>query len=396
MINQNVLDALDDDFVFKSQSNCVDGDGDGDGDDDGVLGPDSEFDSDVELLTQFVEHWISVSLKDPSTRNLAKTLNCHHCFKRSCQKKSPKCRYHFPRFPSLKTIIAIPSKVKFPDEEVRVTEVQKSKALKQKVKNILEDKNAMSALCQPDEQSIEDYVEWLRLAQLVDFIKECKLNPKDNEPKLVDEAFVNRYNQFVRDIRAKLLSSDNMGWEVFSQEGLESFGLGSQDNYQIVLNTLLQNIITKSEINFEDFQDFRMLDRFKKYCIGKVETFDMDKLARNRLFSLLKAAGLCENGCSEECSKDCLDDQLTRYEEALHISERGYEVILKRDIDEIMINNFNPEWIKAWDSNMDIQLCLDYYAVICYITDYYMKDESGTIDFIKDALKNDESGNLKK
>ena len=45
---------------------------------------------------------------------------------------------------------------------------------------------------------------------------------------------------------------------------------------------------------------------------------------------------------------------------------------------------------------MDIQLCLDYYAVICYITDYYMKDESGTIDFIKDALKNDESGNLKK
>ena len=89
---------------------------------------------------------------------------------------------------------------------------------------------------------------------------------------------------------------------------------------------------------------------------------------------------MCENGCSEECSKDCLDDKLTRYEEALHISERGYEVILKWDIDEIMINNFNPEWIKAWDSNMDIQLCLDYYAVICYITDYYMKDESGTID----------------
>ena len=120
-------------FPNLPQSNCVDGDGDGDGDDDGVLGPDSEFDSDVELLTQFVEHWISVSLKDPSTRNLAKTLNCHHCFKRSCQKKSPKCRYHFPRFPSLKTIIAIPSKVKFPDEEVRLTEVQKSKALKQKV-----------------------------------------------------------------------------------------------------------------------------------------------------------------------------------------------------------------------------------------------------------------------
>ena len=48
----------------------------------------------------------------------------------------------------------------------------------------------MSALCQPDEQLIEEYVEWVRLSQLVDFIKECKVNPKDNEPKLVDEVFV--------------------------------------------------------------------------------------------------------------------------------------------------------------------------------------------------------------
>ena len=126
-----------------------------------------------------------------------------------------------------------------------------------------------------------------------------------------------------------------------------------------------------------------------------MQTFDIDKLTKNRLLSLLRAAGLCENDCSEDCSKECGDNQLFCYEEALHVSERGYEVILKRDIDEIMINNYNSEWIRAWDSNMDIQLCLDYYAVICYITDYYMKDESGTIDFIKDALKNDESGNLR-
>ena len=109
-------------------------------------------------MANFFEHWISVSLKDPSTRNLAKTLNCHHCFKRSCHKKSPKCRYFFPRFPSLKTIIAVPAKVRFPDEDLRIAEVQKCKALKLKVQNILEYKSAMSALSQPDEQLIEEYV----------------------------------------------------------------------------------------------------------------------------------------------------------------------------------------------------------------------------------------------
>ena len=75
----------------------------------------------------------------------------------------------------------------------------------------------------------------------------------------------------------------------------------------------------------------------KQYCIGKVETFDINELAKNRLLSLLRAAGLCENDCSEECSKECSDNQLFRSEEALHVSERGYEVILMRDIDEIMI-----------------------------------------------------------
>ena len=168
-------------------------------------------------------------------------------------------------FQSLKTIIAVPAKVRFPDENLRVAEVQKCKALKLKVKNILEDKNAMSALCQPDEQLIEEYVEWVRLSQLVDFIKECKVNPKDNEPKLVDEVFVQRYNTFVREIRARLLlHSDDMFWEVFTQEGLESVGFSSQNNYRIILTDLLQKLLPKTEINIDDFDDFGMLDKFKQ------------------------------------------------------------------------------------------------------------------------------------
>lgn len=60
-----------------------------------------------------------------------------------------------------------------------------------------------------------------------------------------------------------------------------------------------------------------------------------------------------------------------------------------------MINNYNPEWIKAWNANMDMQICLDYYAVITYITDYYMKDESGTIEHIRKALESEGNDSLR-
>lgn len=34
---------------------------------------------------------------------------------------------------------------------------------------------------------------------------------------------------------------------------------------------------------------------------------------------------------------------------------------------------------------MDIQLCLDYFSVVTYITDYCSKEESGTMKFLKEA-----------
>ena len=45
--------------------------------------------------------------------------------------------------------------------------------------------------------------------------------------------------------------------------------------------------------------------------------------------------------------------------------------------------------------NSIIQLCLDYFAVITYISDYYSKDDSGTLHHIKEALKNSEDDTLR-
>ena len=51
-----------------------------------------------------------------------------------------------------------------------------------------------------------------------------------------------------------------------------------------------------------------------------------------------------------------------KYKEALHVSERGRSVILKRSLKDRMVNNYNPMFLKAWNGNLDIQFCQDTYA----------------------------------
>ena len=68
-------------------------------------------------------------------------------------------------------------------------------------------------------------------------------------------------------------------------------------------------------------------------------------------------------------------------------TKKGINVILARDIDEMYINNYNPEWLRAWNANIDIQLCFDFFAVITYITEYFTKDESETSAFLNIAAK---------
>ena len=48
--------------------------------------------------------------------------------------------------------------------------------------------------------------------------------------------------------------------------------------------------------------------------------------------------------------------------------KHGSTVLLKQDIDETRVNNYNPEWAIAWDANHDIQPVLDFFTVITYVT----------------------------
>ena len=65
--------------------------------------------------------------------------------------------------------------------------------------------------------------------------------------------------------------------------------------------------------------------------------------------------------------------------------KHGSTVLLKRDIDEIYVNNYNPEWAEAWNANHDIQPVLDYFAVITYVTDYWAKPDEGITQQLREA-----------
>ena len=44
---------------------------------------------------------------------------------------------------------------------------------------------------------------------------------------------------------------------------------------------------------------------------------------------------------------------------------------------------------------MDVQIVLDYFAVITYVTDYYSKDESGTMELIKAVVDQSDAKDIK-
>ena len=83
------------------------------------------------------------------------------------------------------------------------------------------------------------------------------------------------------------------------------------------------------------------------------------------------------------------------YLEALALSGDGYKYHLARDIDEIFINPFNVDWLRAWNGNLDLQVTLDFFAVITYVTDYFTKGDTALLNAMKVAVKDNSCADVK-
>ena len=88
-------------------------------------------------------------------------------------------------------------------------------------------------------------------------------------------------------------------------------------------------------------------------------------------------------------------EEKQKYQAALEYSSSGYKIVMARDIDELWVNSYNPEITRAWNGNTDFQICLDFYAIITYITEYYTKDDSGVVKVLVNTLKASECEDIK-
>ena len=411
--------------------------------DDGAAENSEENELMIKELQKFADRWTSVSLKNPRTKHLVELLNCHVCTRKGCHKYSEHCRFRFPRFPTLKTLIAMPAKIKYPDEEEREKAIAESKQIKEKVRNILENKDIMEIeINSIGKKEIEEYMEIEKNIAILEDIRE--MHAMKNE-KLIDSKMKDYTKKLKEDVIALFHEDDKEIYEKYTwsdkifQDSIQE----EQDELKeaIKRQEKLNPLIELDELNMHDLsssdsgsdyvpdlniQDLNSSDSDSDYdseieiqnheandmdvigeryykvtnvnlLIEKYENlraeydlrpdYNMKNIEKKRLNKLLEKADIPGDG----------QEKNANYEKALSLSygARGYEVVLKRDTDEIFINNYNPEYLMAWDSNMDIQVCLDYFAIITYILDYKMKDESGTLDKVTKALKEDASGGLR-
>ena len=83
------------------------------------------------------------------------------------------------------------------------------------------------------------------------------------------------------------------------------------------------------------------------------------------------------------------------YMQSMKVSQKGNNIILKRDPCEVFINAYNPTILKAWQANIDIQYIVDAYACVMYVAAYMTKDEKGIGELLKQACKEYQDKDIK-
>ena len=199
----------------------------------------------------------------------------------------------------------------------------------------------------------------------------------------------------------KVLEDDESTKQIFSYKQIELESLIATSKAKWRINQLIEN----AEYQGKDYS--HIPEDLKTYFSGTLSEDgnahisnirniyssipdnceEMDKLLKERIKYMLDYADF-------DLSEGVLT-KLEEYENALSVNNRGYHPHYKRDVSETMVNTYNPEWISAWNGNMDIQLCLDFFAVITYISDYYSKDDSGTMDILLNALQDVQNEDLR-
>ena len=291
-----------------------------------IKGGEQLDDEQKQALTQFADLFVSVSLMNPATSSIVNEVNVHHHTKRACKKYGTNCRFNFPRFPIHRTIISAPSNITYPCETERKNKMKQHTIVLEGVKEVLEDMDKLQDVCSYKKEEIDAIWNERQLKWRI-------------QKLIIEEGMFNK--------SANIHIPENL--HPILKDIVDEFGFALIKDLQIEEEKLQ---------NHDDSLTAIIEDR-----VGKLlEQVDPEKI-------------------------DVTEPLMPQYVEALSVNKKGYSIHYRRDINETMVNPHNPEWITAWNGNMDFQLCLDYFAVITYISDYYCKDDSGTMKTLQEALK---------
>ena len=271
-------------------------------------------------IEAFTNLFVTCSLRDPETRSTVSEVQFHN-HTRTCNKTgSETCRFNFPRVPSLKTIMAVPVRLRFDEdqEEEKKSLMNKIRTVMTKVKSIVDDKKIM-----------EGFEE----------IRKSEMNGLLQQRDIV--------------FRAQQILEDHVLKTRILKYNVDDNGMQQKEN-QNIGKLMEQNLI-----------------EFLKVHNARVEELSVkeDDWMKERLLMVLNAANIKELlNVDETQSTDAQDTELLEeYHSLLGHSLKGFTVVLKRDISEVYINNYNTEWISCWNANMDISPVFDFYAVLTYV-----------------------------
>ena len=82
-----------------------------------------------------------------------------------------------------------------------------------------------------------------------------------------------------------------------------------------------------------------------------------------------------------------------KYILAIRSSLNSPTIFLKREPNELRVNNYNSACLSAWRANMDIQFVLDVYACAMYIVSYISKAQKGMSQLLQRACDEAREGN---
>ena len=284
-------------------------------------------------IEAFVDKFITCSLRNPMTRKIANSVQCHnHTF--TCSKRSSKCRFNFPRFPSLYTQVAVPLRLIFgEDEKGKAKELQKMRTVLHKVRQILESKDIMIEVNKIYQDEIEEIIEenelYLKAKHILD-----------------DHIFKKQICDFNEDFDGKVtFENTKLGDKLV--ENLKYFCEEHEAKYKL---------LEKADLGYR----------------------------KERLLKVLRSAQIEED---LEIDKDLDHEEkecqlIAKYHEILKHSVKGFTVNLKRDTNECFVNNFNHEWLSVWNANMDVSCVFDFFAILVYVRQASKHKYKGIINYL--------------